>query len=101
MGTVDAKSDTTVGTWICENAELGANLRTSRLVVLVFRGGRSHVREFAPRLQDYFNRKPYMLNAISRNELFIYIALYECLNSFTTLLHMFESLFNQAVSTSS
>lgn len=42
-----------------------------------------------------------MLNAISRNELFIYIALYECFNSFTTLLHMFESLFNQAVSTSS
>lgn len=39
-----------------------------------------------------------MLNDIIRNELFVYLALYECFNSFTTLVHMFDRLFNDAVS---
>lgn len=61
---------------------------------------RRHVRDYAVRLQSYFNREPEMLRWIQENPLFIYVALYECFNSFQTILHQFERIYHDAVSSS-
>jgi hypothetical protein len=110
---VDAKSDTAVGTWMCEKAvRLGPDLEVSSLILLMFQSKdpedhyhhhrhQRHVQDYARRLQDYFNREPEMLNSIQENPLFIYVALYECFNSFRTILHQFERLYHDAVSSMS
>jgi hypothetical protein len=57
-----------------------------------------HVRDYAGRLQTYFNREPEMLTSIQENPLFIHVALYECFNSFQTILYQFERIYHDAVS---
>ncbi|KUI63623.1 hypothetical protein VM1G_10227 [Cytospora mali] len=104
----DSKSETAVGTWICpKRRDLGqqpGNFVASSLVLMMFRAKdvtigkhRSrHVYDFGQRLQDYFNSKPDVFDAIRNHPLFIYVALYECFNSWNTILYQFEDLYRQA-----
>jgi hypothetical protein len=63
-------------------------------------GTQPHVREFAARLQAYFNKEPDLLDWIQDSPLFIYVALYECFNSFATILHQYERVYHDVVSVS-
>lgn len=102
----DTKSETTVGTWICHkdsrlgDIRLGPRLVASSLIVLVFRAEDRHVRDFASRLKDFFNRRhsELLFEALKTQPLFIYVALYECFNSFTTFFYQYQEIYMKVVS---
>ncbi|KAK2603006.1 hypothetical protein N8I77_009495 [Diaporthe amygdali] len=104
--TRDTKSETTVGTWICHkdsrlgDIRLGPRLVASSLIVLVFRAEDRHVRDFASRLKDFFNRRhsELLFDALKTQPLFIYVALYECFNSFTTFFYQYQEIYMKVVS---
>lgn len=97
----DAKSETTVGTWICNRETvLGPRIIASSLVVLVFRAEDRHFRNFASRLEVYFNKRhsELVFDAMVEQPLYIYIALYQCFNSFTTFFHQYQGIYEEVVS---
>lgn len=79
---------------------LGPRITASSLVVLVFRAEDHHVRNFASRLMDYFNRRrsELVFDAMGAQPLFIYIALYQCFNSFTTFFYQYQRIYREVVS---
>lgn len=94
----DAKSETTVGTWICNTETvLGPRIIASSLVVLVFRAEDRHFRNFASRLEVYFNkrRSELVFDAMAEQPLYIYIALYQCFNSFTTFFYQYQGIYEE------
>lgn len=98
----DANSFTAVGTWICRSEiRLGPQIIASSLVILVFKAQGPRVQNFASRLETYFNRRSseLLFDAVKEQPLFIYIALYQCFNSFTTLFYQFQEAYDQMVST--
>lgn len=90
-----------MGTWICNRETvLGPRIIASSLVVLVFRAEDRHFRNFASRLEVYFNKRhsELVFDAMVEQPLYIYIALYQCFNSFTTFFHQYQGIYEEVVS---
>lgn len=90
-----------MGTWICNRQiELGPRIIASSLVVLVFRAEDRHIRNFAERLEVYFNKRcsELVFDAMVEQPIYIYIALYQCFNSFTTFFHQYQGIYEEVVS---
>lgn len=90
-----------MGTWICNRETvLGPRIIASSLVVLVFRAEDRHFRNFASRLEVYFNkrRSELVFDAVAEQPLYIYIALYQCFNSFTTFFYQYQGIYEEVVS---
>ena len=60
------------------------------------------IQDFTSRLEADFNRRSSELffDIMMKQPLFIYIALYQCFNSFTTLFYQFQEVYDTMVSTS-
>ncbi|KFA55204.1 hypothetical protein S40293_11443 [Stachybotrys chartarum IBT 40293] len=93
----DAKSITTVGTWISRDAVV-TDSDNATLVLLIIRPNSKHIRRVADRLEEWFQQHPLDLCQMRENPLFIYIALYYCFNNFTTILFQYENVYNKVVS---
>lgn len=90
-----------MGTWICPGGtQLGPRIIASPLVVLVFRAEDRPIRNFASRLEVYFNkrRSELVFDAMKDQPLYIYIALYQCFNSFTTFFYQYQNIYQEVVS---
>ncbi|KAH8175586.1 corA-like mg2+ transporter protein [Sarocladium implicatum] len=90
----DAKSITTVGTWIRRGGR-GPAFDDMTLILLVIRPQSRRVQNVAERVAEWFQEHPLDLLEMKLNPLFIYVALYYCFNSFTTLLLQYENLYGK------